>query len=139
MCSKDLKTDVFRSVKVWIFVRLILFPHNCIVTWIILFIGTTRTVHTCRKAALHAILSFLVSLFASYDPQSHKKVAKKWGPCPPGPPSPPRDCHPCSKPFYQRWSRKRFWCRSLYWWLQGCSKNFKKVFFWSFLTFWRHS
>ena len=31
-----------------------------------------QTIHTCRTAALHAILSFLVSLFASYDPQSHK-------------------------------------------------------------------
>ena len=38
----------------------------------ILFIGATRTVHTCRAAALHAVLSFLVLLFASYDPQSHK-------------------------------------------------------------------
>ena len=69
-----------------------------------------------------------------------QKSSKKVGAMPPcHPPPPPRDCHPCSKPFYQRWSRKRFWCRSLYWWLQGCSKNFKKVFFWSFLTFWRHN
>ena len=37
-----------------------------------LFIGATRIVHTCRTAALYPILSFLVSLFASYDPQSHK-------------------------------------------------------------------
>ena len=54
------------------FVRLTLFWHNCIATWIILFIGATLTVHTYRTAALHAILSFLVSLFTSYDPQSHK-------------------------------------------------------------------
>ena len=54
------------------FVRLTLFRHNCIATWIILFIGATLTVHTYRTAALHAILSFLVSLFTSYDPQSHK-------------------------------------------------------------------
>ena len=40
--------------------------------WIIWFLGATRTVHTCLTAALQAILSFLVSLFTSYDPQSHK-------------------------------------------------------------------
>ena len=56
----------------WIFFRSTLFPHNCIVAWIILFLGATRTVHTCLTAALQAILSFLVSLFMSYDPQSHK-------------------------------------------------------------------
>ena len=63
----------------------------------ILFIGATRTVHTCRTAALHAILSFLISLFASYDPQSHKilqfycfqillskKVTGPWLPAPLG-------------------------------------------------------
>ena len=37
-----------------------------------LFIATTRTVHTSRTAVLHAILSFLISLFAVYYPQSHK-------------------------------------------------------------------
>ena len=36
------------------------------------FIAATRTVHTCRTEALHAILSFLISLFAFYDPQSQK-------------------------------------------------------------------
>ena len=64
----------------------------------------TRTVHTCRTAALHAILSFLISLFASYDPQSHKilqfycfqillskKVGKPW---PPWPHPPRRICRP---------------------------------------------
>ena len=40
--------------------------------WIIWYLGATRTVHTCLTAALQAILSFLVSLFTSYDPQSHK-------------------------------------------------------------------
>ena len=42
----------------WIFTRLTLFRHNSIVTWIILFIGATRTVHTCRTAALDTILIF---------------------------------------------------------------------------------
>ena len=86
----------FFLVKLWIFVCLALFRHNGIVTWIILFTGAKQTVHTCRTAALHAILSFLVSLFASYDPQSHKILQfycfqillnKKGGamaPCPPG-------------------------------------------------------
>ena len=56
-------------------------------------------VHTCRTADLHAILSFLVSLFASYDPQSHKilqfycfqiSLSKKVGaPCSPCPPPRP--------------------------------------------------
>ena len=53
-------------------VRLTLFRQNCIVTWIILFIGATQTVHSCRTAALHTILSFLISLFASYDQQNGK-------------------------------------------------------------------
>ena len=52
-------------------VRLTLFLHNCIVTWII-FIAATRKVHTCRTAPLHAILNFLISLFAPYNSQSHK-------------------------------------------------------------------
>ena len=56
----------------WIFTRLTLFRHNSIVTWIILSIGASRTVHTCRTAASHTILSFLILLFAFYDPQSHK-------------------------------------------------------------------
>ena len=37
-----------------------------------LFIAATQTVHTSRTAVLHAILSFLISLFAVYYPQSHK-------------------------------------------------------------------
>ena len=54
-----------------------------------------RIVHTCRTAALHAILSFLISLFASYDPQIHKilqftvfkfHLAKNWWGGPPGAP-----------------------------------------------------
>ena len=53
-------------------VRLTLFRHDCIVTWIISFIAAPQTVHTCRTAALHTTLSFLISLFASYDPQSQK-------------------------------------------------------------------
>ena len=59
-------------LKVWIFTRLALFQHNCIFTWIISFIGATRTVHTCRTAVLQAVLSFLNSLFASKDPQRYK-------------------------------------------------------------------
>ena len=85
----------------WIFFRSTLFRHNCIVAWIIIFLGATRTVHTCLTAALQAILSFLVSLFTSYDPQSHKisqlycfqilpsiKVNRGMAPCP------LRVCHP---------------------------------------------
>ena len=79
----------------WFFFRSTFFRHNCIVAWIILFLGATRTVHTCLTAALQAILSFLVSLFTSYDPQSHKisqlycfqilpsiKVNEGMAPCP---------------------------------------------------------
>ena len=82
--------------------------HNCIVTWMILFIANTRTVHTCRTATLHAVLSFLISLFASYDPQSHKilqfyyfqillskKVRGGHGSLPAPPRPHPRICRPC--------------------------------------------
>ena len=43
-----------------------------------LFIATTRTVHTSRTAVLHAILSFLISLFAVYYSQSHKILQFYW-------------------------------------------------------------
>ena len=88
-------------------VRLTLFLHNCIVTWII-FIAATRTVHTCRTAPLHAILNFLTSLFASYNPQSHKILqfccfqvlpSKKVGGG--SPPGPPGFAAPVSAPFTQ--------------------------------------
>ena len=102
-----LKTDVF----VWLtvnykslnFCSVDALSAQLLLTWIILFIGAMQTIYTCRTAALHAILSFLVSLFASYDLQSHKilqffcfqiLLSKKvcvwwrWGyrmtPCPPG-------------------------------------------------------
>ena len=90
-------------------VWLTLFLHSCIVTWII-FIAATRTVHTCRTAPLHAILNFLISLFASYNPQSHKILQfccfqvlpskKVGGGSPPGP-GPPGFAAPVSAPFTQ--------------------------------------